>query len=199
MAACLDTRKEHQATRELWEVSLHGGGSLSWLSVPNTICLVGSLLGHTTIPYLRQSSFISLSWKKIWTQEISVLAAEWYCNLNSHPQASIPCPPEDTVTMQWHKRILATSPQSQRIEQLPVIKDASQGHLLGCGLVISHLKDSDDREEKKKEKNEQASFSSHGWISLGVSLFEAYPTQYYCNLRARHPWVKVKIPRQAEA
>ena len=23
MGACLDTRKEHQATRELWEVSLH--------------------------------------------------------------------------------------------------------------------------------------------------------------------------------
>ena len=43
------------------------GGSFSWLPVPNTICLVGSLLGHTTIPYLRQSSFISLSQKKIWT------------------------------------------------------------------------------------------------------------------------------------
>ena len=24
--------------------------SFSWLSVPNTVCLVGSLLGHTTIP-----------------------------------------------------------------------------------------------------------------------------------------------------
>ena len=43
------------------------GASFSWLSVPKTICLVDSLLGHTTIPYLRQSSFISLSWKKIWT------------------------------------------------------------------------------------------------------------------------------------
>jgi len=39
-----------------------------------------------------------------------------------------------------------------RIEQLPVIKDASQGHLLGSGLVISHLKDSLDREEKKKKR-----------------------------------------------
>ena len=29
------------------------------------------------------------------------------------------------------------------------MKDASQGHLLESGLVISHLKDSDDREEKK--------------------------------------------------
>ena len=26
MGACLDTRKEHQATWELWEVSLHGVG-----------------------------------------------------------------------------------------------------------------------------------------------------------------------------
>ena len=34
-------------------------GFFSWLSVPKTICLVGSLLGHTTIPYLRHSSFIS--------------------------------------------------------------------------------------------------------------------------------------------
>ena len=42
------------------------GGSFSWLPVLNTICLVGSLLGRTTIPYLRQSSFISLSRKKIW-------------------------------------------------------------------------------------------------------------------------------------
>ena len=29
------------------------------------------------------------------------------------------------------------------------MKDASQGHLLESGLVISHLKDSDDSEEKK--------------------------------------------------
>ena len=43
------------------------GGYFSWLPVPNTICLVGALLGHTTIPYLRQSSFISLSQKKIRT------------------------------------------------------------------------------------------------------------------------------------
>ena len=43
------------------------GASFSQFSVPHTICLVGSLLGHTTIPYLRQSSCVSLSWKKIWT------------------------------------------------------------------------------------------------------------------------------------
>ena len=52
MGACLNTRKEHQATQEPWDVRLHEGASFSWLSVPNTICLVGSLLGHTTIPYL---------------------------------------------------------------------------------------------------------------------------------------------------
>ena len=76
MGACLDTKKKHQTIRELWEapaslgaweVSLHGGRSSSWLPMTNTICLVGSLLGCTTIPYLRQSSFISLSRKKIWT------------------------------------------------------------------------------------------------------------------------------------
>ena len=32
------------------------GGPFLWLPVPDTICLVGSLLGGTTIPYLRQSS-----------------------------------------------------------------------------------------------------------------------------------------------
>ena len=68
MGACLDTRKEHQATQEPWEVSLPGVKiSFPWMSVPNTVFLVGSLLGHTTIPCLRQSSFISLSQKKIWT------------------------------------------------------------------------------------------------------------------------------------
>ena len=36
------------------------------------------------------------------------------------------------------------------MEQLPIIKDASQGRLSGSGLVISHLKDSHDREKKKK-------------------------------------------------
>ena len=36
-----------------------------------------------------------------------IVAAGWYCNLNSHPQASVPCPPEDTVATQWHKIILS--------------------------------------------------------------------------------------------
>ena len=39
------------------------GGSFSWLSMPNTTYLIGSLLGPTTTPYLRQNSFISLSRK----------------------------------------------------------------------------------------------------------------------------------------
>ena len=92
------------------------GTSFLWLPVPNAICLVVSLLGHTAIPYLRQSSFIFLGWKKMWTWgslSISLvfcgisLSAGWYCNLNSHPQASVPFPPEDTVATQWHKRILS--------------------------------------------------------------------------------------------
>ena len=41
-------------------------------------------------------------------------------------------------------------------------------------------------------------FSFHGWTSLRVSLSEAYPTQYCCNLRAGHPCIRVQIPRQAE-
>ena len=67
MGAHMGTRKEHQATWELWQVRLYGGLPSLGFSVPDTICLVGSLLGHTTIPYLRQSSFISLSQKKICT------------------------------------------------------------------------------------------------------------------------------------
>ena len=56
----------------------------------------------------------------------------------------------DTVATQWHKRISNDFSLELEGEQLPVIKDASQGHLLGSELVISHLKDSDDGEEKKK-------------------------------------------------
>ena len=91
-------------------------GSFSWLSVPKTICLIGSLLGHTTTLYLRQSSFISLGRKFGHRGSLSIslvffcrlsLAAGWYCNSNSHPQASVPCPPEGTVATQWHKIILS--------------------------------------------------------------------------------------------
>ena len=44
------------------------------------------------------------------------------------------------------------------------MKDASQGHLLESGLVISHLKDSDDREEKKKEKTNKPPSVSMGGL-----------------------------------
>ena len=73
------------------------------------------------------------------------LAAEWYCNLNSHPHASIPYPPEDTMATHWHKRNLSDFSLELGIEQLPVIKDESQGCLSGNGLITFHLKDSDNR------------------------------------------------------
>ena len=38
-----------------------------------------------------------------------------------------------------------------------------------------------------------------GGLTLEVSLSETYSTQYCCNMRARHPQVKVQILRQAEA
>ena len=50
--------------------------------------------------------------------------------------------------MQWHKRILSYF--SLGLEDRTA--SSYQGHLLGSGLVISHLKDSHDREEKKKKK-----------------------------------------------
>ena len=71
------------------------------------------------------------------------------------------------------------------MEQLPVVRDASQGRLPGSGLVISHLKNSHVREEKEKKKTN--------------GLFEAYPIQYSGNLRARRPQVRMQISRQAEA
>jgi len=55
------------------------------------------------------------------------------------------------------------------VKQVPVIKDASQGHLLGSGLVISHLKDSDDREEKKKKLIGLLLF--YGWTSFRGESF----------------------------
>ena len=36
-----------------------------------------------------------------------ILAAGWYCNLNSHPRANVLRPLEDTVAKQWHKRIFS--------------------------------------------------------------------------------------------
>ena len=92
------------------------GGSFSWLPVPSTISLVGSLLGHTTIPYLTQIPSHLLVGRKFGHRgSLSIflvfckiiLVAGWYCNLNSHPQARVPRPPVDTAATQWHKRILS--------------------------------------------------------------------------------------------
>ena len=135
------------------------GGFSSWLPVPNTICLVGSLLRCTTIPYLRHSSFMSLNWKKLWNRGCLsnsfvfcriILTAGWYCNLNSHPQASVPCPPKDTMAMQWCKRILSDFSLELEDQTASSCQGCISRHLSGSGLVISHLKDSHDREEKKK-------------------------------------------------
>ena len=52
------------------------------------------------------------------------------------------------------------------MEQLPIIKDASQGRLSGSGLVISHLKDSDDKEGKKTEKTNRPPSISMGGESF---------------------------------
>ena len=100
--------------------------------------------------------------------------------------------------MQWHKRILSDFSLELEDQTASSYQGCIQGPLSGSGLVISLLKHSDDREEKKKEKT-NTSFNFHEWTSLGVSFFEAYPTQYCCNLRARHSQVRVQIPRQAEA
>ena len=92
------------------------GASLSWLFVLNSICLVGLVLGHTTTPYLDRIPSYLLVGRKFGhrgTLSLSLvfcrisLAAGWYYNLNSYLQASVPCPLEDTVAMQWHKRILS--------------------------------------------------------------------------------------------
>ena len=120
MGAGLDTRKEHQATWELCEVSLYEWGGWGFLLL--VVCashhlttrltfraynspillteflhnlLVGRKFGH------RGSLSISLVFCRI------SLAAGWYCNLNSHLQASVPHAPEDTVATTWHKRILS--------------------------------------------------------------------------------------------
>ena len=52
------------------------------------------------------------------------------------------------MAMQWHKRILSYF--SLGLEDRTA--SSYQGHLLGSGLVISSLKDSDEREERKRKK-----------------------------------------------
>ena len=81
------------------------------------------------------------------------LAAGSYCNLNFHTQARVPYP------WGYHGQAMAQrilSNFSLRLEDWTAsgyLKGASQGCLLGSGLVISYLKkDSDDREGKKKKR-----------------------------------------------
>ena len=55
------------------------------------------------------------------------------------------------------------------------MKDAAQGHLSESELVISHLKDNDDREEKKEKKNYRPPSISvggfpWGWVFLKLIL-----------------------------
>ena len=65
------------------------------------------------------------------------------------------------MAAQWHKRILSDS-----LELEDQIASSYQAYIsrasAGSGLVISHLKDSDDREKKKKEKTNRAPSISMG-------------------------------------
>ena len=54
--------------------------------MPNTICLAGSHLGYTSIPYLRQSSFISLQFSSV--QFSSFIQS--YPTLCNHMDCSMP-------------------------------------------------------------------------------------------------------------
>ena len=81
-----------------------------------------------------------------------ILAAGWYCNLNSHLQASVPRPPVGIVAKQWHKRILSNSSSKLKDRTASTYQGCISRASAGSGLVISHMKDSHDREEKKKKK-----------------------------------------------
>ena len=70
------------------------------------------------------------------------------------------------MAAQWHKRILSDSLELEdqiASSYLAYISRASAG----SGLVISHLKDSDDREKKKKEKTNRAPSISMGGLPSG--------------------------------
>ena len=66
------------------------------------------------------------------------------------------------MATQGHKSILSDFLELE--DQTASSYPASQGYLSGSGLVISHLKDSHDREEKKKKKkpNRLSSISMGG-------------------------------------
>ena len=129
------------------------GASFSWLSVPCrlTFRAYNNPILQTELYLLVRrfghggSLFIFLVFCGI------SLAAGWYCNLNSHPQASVPCLPEDTVVTQWHKRILSNFSLE--------LEDQAASSYQACISRASVEKwfgyfpsKSDDWEEKKKEK-----------------------------------------------
>ena len=58
------------------------------------------------------------------------------------------------MVIQWHKGILSDFSLELEDQTASCYQGCIQGPLSGSGLIISHLKDSDDREEKKKEKSE---------------------------------------------
>ena len=64
--------------------------------------------------------------------------------------------------MQWHKRIISHFSLESEDQTASRYQDGSQRCLSGSGLVISYLKDSDDREEKKKNPNRPPSISMGG-------------------------------------
>ena len=57
------------------------------------------------------------------------------------------------MVIQWHKGILSDFSLELEDQTAFSYQGCIQGPLSGSGLIISHLKDSDDREENKKEKN----------------------------------------------
>ena len=66
------------------------------------------------------------------------------------------------MSMKWHNRILSNF--SLEDQTASSYQGCISSALSGSGLVISHLKDSDDREEKKKEKLNRPSSISMGGL-----------------------------------
>ena len=85
------------------------------------------------------------------------LAVGWYCNLNSHPSGQCSLSPRGyhghAVAQNKFKWLLLRVRGSNCFQLSRTYILASHGHLLGSGLVISHLKNSNVSKENKKEKN----------------------------------------------
>ena len=64
---------------------------------------------------------------------------------------SVPCPPEDTVAMQWHKRILSDFSLGFEDRTASSYQECISRASVRKWIGISPLKDSSDREGKKKE------------------------------------------------